>query len=150
MDILIGLWNRVPGMGDRASCVLAGFYTVDQNERAVKTIFGRAERIGSSTTLDDPIAESLHAEEKERYCVPAGPGDPAGRPLFQMALGEGLQGLDRHRDGEHGLRSRNRPRPTTTARVLEAVTKDQLEHRPDRPDPLSRSPSATSTPISSA
>ena len=27
-------------------CILAGFYTVDQNERAVKTVFGRAQRLG--------------------------------------------------------------------------------------------------------
>ena len=34
--------------------VLTGFYTVDQNERAVKTSFGRAIRHGKGTTLDDP------------------------------------------------------------------------------------------------
>ena len=39
--------------------LVAGLYTVDQNERAVKTSFGRAERIGDATTLDDPISESL-------------------------------------------------------------------------------------------
>ena len=32
-------------------CVIFGFYTVDQNERAVKTSFGRAERLGKLTTL---------------------------------------------------------------------------------------------------
>ena len=38
--------------------VLTGIYTVDQNERAVKTVFGRADRLpGGKTTLDDPIAE---------------------------------------------------------------------------------------------
>ena len=30
----------------------AGFYTVNQNERAVKTSFGRAERVGDATTLE--------------------------------------------------------------------------------------------------
>jgi regulator of protease activity HflC (stomatin/prohibitin superfamily) len=40
--------------------VLTGIYTVDQNERTVKTVFGRAERLpDSKTTLDDPIAEYL-------------------------------------------------------------------------------------------
>ena len=38
--------------------VLTGIYTVDQNERAVLTTFGRAERLGG-TTLEDPISESL-------------------------------------------------------------------------------------------
>ena len=41
--------------------ILLGIYTVDQNERAVKTIFGRAERLpGEFTTLDVPnLADSL-------------------------------------------------------------------------------------------
>jgi regulator of protease activity HflC (stomatin/prohibitin superfamily) len=43
-----------------------GIYTVNQNERAVKTSFGRAERVGAATTLDDPISESLEAGERER------------------------------------------------------------------------------------
>ncbi len=38
--------------------ILTGIYTVDQNERAVITTFGRAERIGG-TTLQDPISEAL-------------------------------------------------------------------------------------------
>ena len=36
--------------------LVAGLYTVNQNERAVKTSFGRADRLGAATTLDDPIA----------------------------------------------------------------------------------------------
>ena len=39
--------------------LVAGLYTVNQNERAVKTSFGRAHRIGQVTTLDDPISEPL-------------------------------------------------------------------------------------------
>jgi regulator of protease activity HflC (stomatin/prohibitin superfamily) len=39
-----------------------GFYTVNQNERAVKTRFGRAERVGTATTVEDPIAQILSAE----------------------------------------------------------------------------------------
>ena len=34
----------------------AGLYTVNQNERAVKTSFGRAQRVEELTTLDDPIS----------------------------------------------------------------------------------------------
>jgi regulator of protease activity HflC (stomatin/prohibitin superfamily) len=41
----------------------SGLYTVNQNERAVKTSFGRAERVGAATALEDPIAASLSAEE---------------------------------------------------------------------------------------
>lgn len=50
--------------------VLGGIYTVDQNERAVITRFGRAERIGDRTTLDDPIAQHLREEERSRYAFP--------------------------------------------------------------------------------
>src|SRR4051812_39953580 len=50
--------------------LLTGIYTVDQNERAVVTTLGRAERIGERTTLEDPIAESLNKEEQERYIFP--------------------------------------------------------------------------------
>lgn len=39
-------------------CVLMRMYAVDQDERAVKTLFGRAQRMeGGKTTLDDAIAE---------------------------------------------------------------------------------------------
>jgi regulator of protease activity HflC (stomatin/prohibitin superfamily) len=41
--------------------LVAGLYTVDQNERAVKTIFGRADRL-PKTTLEDPFAEYLRPE----------------------------------------------------------------------------------------
>ena len=58
--------------------VVMGIYTVNQNERAVKTVFGRAERINGRTTLDDPIAEHLREEERGRYSYPQvrviGPG----------------------------------------------------------------------------
>ena len=58
--------------------VLTGFYTVDQNERAVKTRFGRAERIEGVTSLDDPIAAHLRPEERERYVFPQVRVIPAG------------------------------------------------------------------------
>ncbi len=50
--------------------VLTGIYTVDQNERAVITRFGRAERLAGRTTLDDPIAQHLSEEERSRYIYP--------------------------------------------------------------------------------
>ena len=46
-------------------CIVGGLFTVDQNERAVKTSFGRAERLDGTTTLDDPIAQALRPEERE-------------------------------------------------------------------------------------
>ncbi len=49
--------------------LIFGVYTVDQNERAVKTRFGRAERLGSSTN-DTPLGQLLMPEERERYQYP--------------------------------------------------------------------------------
>jgi regulator of protease activity HflC (stomatin/prohibitin superfamily) len=51
-------------------CLLGGLYTVNQNERAVITNFGKAERLNRQTTLDLLIAEALNAEERARYVYP--------------------------------------------------------------------------------
>lgn len=63
--------------------LVAGLYTVNQNERAVKTSFGRAQRIGQATTLNDPIAEALTPEERERYVYPQVQVIPPGGPYFK-------------------------------------------------------------------
>ena len=107
-------------------CLVMGFFTVNQNERAVKTCFGRAERVGTATTLDDPIAESLQAETTPTLLLSAGSRNPSGRAVFQMAVGKGLQGHDRDADDEHGLRPGNSAKANDKGTVLEAVTKDQL------------------------
>ena len=105
--------------------LVAGIYTVDQNERAVKTSFGRAERIGSSTTLQDPIAESLLAEEKERYSYPQVRVIPPGGPYFKWPwekvykVSVSTQTMNMAFDPET-------PSANQGGRVLEAVTKDQL------------------------
>ena len=61
-------------------CVLTGFYTVEQNERAVVTTLGRVQRIKGKTTLDLPIADHLSDDHKTRYSYPQvkviGPGGP--------------------------------------------------------------------------
>ncbi len=64
--------------------VVMGLFTVDQNERAVKTRFGRAVRVDGKTTLDDPIAEFLRPEERDRYCYPQVRVIPPGGPYFKM------------------------------------------------------------------
>lgn len=64
--------------------VIGGIYTVDQNERAVKTSFGRAERVPGQTTLGDPIAASLREEERARYSYPQVRVIPPGGPYFKM------------------------------------------------------------------
>jgi regulator of protease activity HflC (stomatin/prohibitin superfamily) len=106
--------------------LLGGFYTVNQNERAVKTSFGRAQRIGNDrTTLDDPIAEHLRPDERERYVYPQvrviGPGGPYLKmPWDQIhKISVATQTLNMAVDLEDA-------RANTNGTMLEAVTKDQL------------------------
>src|SRR5579859_2892721 len=65
--------------------IVLGIYTVNQNERAVKTSFGRAERLAGRTTLDAPdMASTLRPEERERYTYPMVRVIPPGGPYFKM------------------------------------------------------------------
>ena len=103
----------------------AGLYTVNQNERAVKTSFGRAERVGTATTLEDPIAGSLTADEKDRYSYPQVRVIPAGGPYFKWPwekvykVSIATQTLNMAMDLED-------PSANANGTILEAVTKDQL------------------------
>jgi len=105
--------------------ILAGLYTVDQNERAVKTIFGRAERIGNKTILDDPIAEKLRPEERERYKYPQVRVIQPGGPYFKWPweriykVSIATQTINMAFDPEA-------PDVNKGGTMLEAVTKDQL------------------------
>jgi regulator of protease activity HflC (stomatin/prohibitin superfamily) len=105
--------------------LVGGIYTVDQNERAVKTRFGRAQRLGAATTLDDPIAEALRPEERERYRFPQVRVIPPGGPYFRMPwervykVSVATQTLSMAYDPET-------PQANQGGTVLEAVTKDQL------------------------
>lgn len=106
-------------------CLLGGLYTVDQNERAVITNFGRAERIPSKTNLDLPIAEQLLPEERERYVYPQvrviGPGGPYLRMPWQRVfkVSVAIQTMNVAFDPET-------PDANQKGSILEAVTKDQL------------------------
>ena len=53
MSVLLGFAFGVVGWF-LVRYVVFGIYTVDQNERAVKTVWGRAERLDGATTLDTP------------------------------------------------------------------------------------------------
>jgi regulator of protease activity HflC (stomatin/prohibitin superfamily) len=106
--------------------VLLGFYTVDQNERAVKTSFGRAVRVpGGKTTLDDPTAEFLRPEERPRYTYPQVRVIQPGGPYFKMPweriykVSIATTTVNMALDPESPLANDNGTR-------LEAVTKDQL------------------------
>jgi regulator of protease activity HflC (stomatin/prohibitin superfamily) len=105
--------------------ILTSFYTVDQNERAVKTSFGRAERVGNATTLDTPLAETLREHERERYAWPQvrviGPGGPYFKwpweRIYKVSVA--TETMNMAKDLQDPTANRN-------GTMLEAVTKDQL------------------------
>ncbi len=103
---------------------LLGFYTIGPNERAVLTTFGRASRIGETTTLQDPISETLRPEERQRYAYPqvrvVGPGFYWKLPwqrVHKVSIATVTVSIaydPEDASANHG------------GRLLEAVTKDQL------------------------
>lgn len=106
-------------------CILTGFYTVDQNERAVLTSFGRAERIEGRTTLDDPIAQNLPESDRERYAYPQvrviGPGGPYFKMPWQKVhkVSIAIETVNIAFDPQSPTANQN-------GTILDAVTKDQL------------------------
>jgi regulator of protease activity HflC (stomatin/prohibitin superfamily) len=102
-----------------------GFYTVDQNQRAVKTSFGRADRIPGATTLNDPISAALDAEEKERYQYPQVRVIMPGGPYFKWPwqkiykISVATQTVNMAFDPEL-------PAANQSGTIVDAVTKDQL------------------------
>jgi regulator of protease activity HflC (stomatin/prohibitin superfamily) len=105
--------------------LLAGLYTVDQNERAVKTVFGRAQRLSEGSTLDDPIAQGLRPDERERYTYPQlrviQPGGPYFRWPWERVhkVSIATRTLNMAYDPESA-------QANSGGKILEAVTKDQL------------------------
>lgn len=103
---------------------LGGFYTVGPSERAVLTTFGRAQRLGERTTLQDSVSEKLRPDERERYAYPQvhviRPGFYWKFPWQEVhrtsvATATASIGFDPED-----------PQANEAGRVLEAVTKDQL------------------------
>jgi regulator of protease activity HflC (stomatin/prohibitin superfamily) len=106
-------------------CLIGGIYTVDQNERALKTSFGRADRIPGATTLNDPISEALDADEKQRYAYPQVRVIMPGGPYFKLPwqkiykVSVATQTINMAYDPEA-------PSANQSGTIVEAVTKDQL------------------------
>jgi regulator of protease activity HflC (stomatin/prohibitin superfamily) len=105
-------------------CILFGFYTIDQNERAVKTSFGRAHRFENQRTSSLPLTEALTPEEKERYDFPVvhviGPGLHFKMPwekIYKTSIATETSNMAI--DLESPTANRN-------GTLLEAVTQDQL------------------------
>ena len=104
--------------------VLRAFYTVGPTERAVITSFGRAQRVGTATTLQDPVAHSLRAEEADRYAYPQvrviGPGVHRKLPwqrVHKASVATEIVSIAYDPDD---------PEANHGGTVLDAVTKDQL------------------------
>ncbi|WP_420642034.1 SPFH domain-containing protein [Candidatus Leptofilum sp.] len=105
--------------------VIFGFYTVDQNERAVKTRFGRAVRLGKGTTLDDPIAEVLNEKDKERYIYPLVEVIKPGGPYFRWPW-EKVHKISVATETINMALDLETPTANHNGTILDAVTKDQL------------------------
>jgi len=105
--------------------LVAGIYTVNQNERAVKTSFGRAERVGQATIASDPISGPLSSEEKERYNFPQVRVIPPGGPYFKWPW-ERVYKVNISTQTMNMAYDPETPTANQGGTVLEAVTKDQL------------------------
>ncbi len=104
--------------------IVTSFYVVNQNERAVKTSFGRAQRRGRATTLDSPLAATLLPDEHQRYCWPLvhvlGPGFHFKWPwerVYKVSIATAT--INMAQDLEEPTANQN-------GTILEAVTKDQI------------------------
>lgn len=104
---------------------LLGFYTVDQNERAVITSFGRAQRLLGATSVFTPEAAGFTDSEKQRYAYPQvrviGPGGPYFRWPWQQVHKVSIATRTVNMAWDPDDPSANR-----SGTVLDAVTKDQL------------------------
>jgi len=107
-------------------CVPNGFFTVDPHERAVKTVFGRAKRVGALTTLDTPLADLMRPDERERYAYPQLRVIRAGGPYFKLPwervykVSVATETINMAKDFED-------PSANSDGTILQAVTKDQLD-----------------------
>ncbi len=108
-----------------AKYLVGGLYTVNQNERAVKTSFGRAQRVGTATTLDDPIADTLSADQKERYNYPQVRVVQPGGPYFKWPW-ERVYKVSIATETVNIGWDPEVPSANSNGTLLEAVTKDQL------------------------
>jgi len=106
-------------------CVIGGFFVVNQSQRGLKTSFGRAQRLGDRTTLEDPVSEALSADERERYRFPQVKVIPEGGPYFKWPwervhkVSVATMTVSMAWDPEN-------PNLNQGGASLEAVTKDQL------------------------
>ena len=105
--------------------ILTSFYTVNQNERAVKTSFGRAQRLGRATVLELPMGEALRPDERDRYDWPQLHVIRPGGPYFKWPW-ERVYKVSVATETSNMAQDLEDPTANKHGTILEAVTKDQL------------------------
>jgi regulator of protease activity HflC (stomatin/prohibitin superfamily) len=105
--------------------LLFGFFTVAQDERAIKTRFGKAIRLGEMTTLSLPIAEGLNEADRKRYNYPQLQVIQPGGPYFRWPW-ERVHKISIATETINMARDRETPSANRNGTILAAVTKDQL------------------------
>jgi regulator of protease activity HflC (stomatin/prohibitin superfamily) len=105
--------------------LIGGIFTVGPNERAVNTVFGRAQRLGKRNVIDGALGEGLESDERERYAFPMLRVIPPGGPYFRLPwervlkVSVATETINMAYDPESASANKG-------GTVLEAVTKDQL------------------------
>jgi len=105
--------------------LIFGVFTVEQNERAVKTSFGRAQRLPGAPSINLPEAAGMSDEERARYAYPQLKVLPPGGPYFKMPW-EKVFKVTVATETMSMAFDPETPTANQGGKVLEAVTKDQL------------------------
>lgn len=105
--------------------LLIGFYVVNQNERAVKTVFGRAQRIKNINAPDGSAPDALKNDEQERYSYPQVKVIQPGGPYFKWPW-EKVHKVSIATETVNMAYDPEDPRANHNNKILDAVTKDQL------------------------
>lgn len=104
---------------------IGGFYVVNQNQRAVKTAFGRAKRFKNPAAWANHVSHTLREDEKERYDFPALQVIPPGGPYFKWPW-EKVHKVSVATNTSNMAYDPESARVNKNNTVLDAVTKDQL------------------------
>jgi regulator of protease activity HflC (stomatin/prohibitin superfamily) len=124
MGFLLGILAGLIAWFFLRYAVLA-IYTVEQNERAVKTIMGRAERVGNAMTADSPLGEALSEDHKRRYNYPQVRVIQPGGPYFKWPW-ERVYKVSIATQTINMAHDPDEPQANAGGTLLEAVTRDQL------------------------
>ena len=105
--------------------LLRGFFIVNQNQRAVKTVFGRAKRLNSSIPSKSHVSHTLREDERERYDFPELEVIKPGGPYFKWPW-EKVYKVSVATNTANMAFDPESPSANKNNTVLDAVTKDQL------------------------